>query len=83
MSGIQRGFNDYFNALVMEGLIDVPSTVDLGYAGELQKPVITPGFDYLFLKARPVRLPKDIELEYRALKETERRLIEKRKAFEK
>ena len=83
IAGTGRGFNDYFNAAVMEGLIEVPEGTNLGYQGELQKPFLSPGLDYLFLKGRPVRIPKDLEIEYRALKETERRLIEKRKIFEK
>ena len=83
LSGMQRGFNDYYNALVGQGIITVPQNVDLNYQGPLQKPILTPGADYLLLKGRAVKLPKDIELEYRALKESERRLIDKQKVFEK
>ena len=82
-AGTGRGFNDYFNAAVMAGLIDIPEGTDLSYQGPLQQPLLTPVVDYLFLKGRAVRIPKDIEIEYRAVKESERRLIEKRKIFEK
>ena len=82
-AGTSRGFNDYFNAAVMAGLIDIPEGTDLSYQGPLQQPLLTPSADYLFLKGRPVRIPQDIEIEYRAVKESERRLIDKRKIFEK
>lgn len=82
-SGIQRGFNDYYNALVLEGLVDVPEGVDLGYQGKIERPLLTPSFDYLFLRARPTRLPSDLELEYRLLKEQQRRVEDQQKRMEK
>ena len=39
--------------------------------------------EYLFLKKRPVRVPKDIEIEYRALKESLRRSEEQLRKFKK
>jgi hypothetical protein len=82
-AGIQRGFNDYYNALVREGVIEAPPNTDLSYFGKDEAPFITPAFDYLFLKKRAVRVPRDLEIEYRALKETERRLEKSLKKFEK
>jgi hypothetical protein len=82
-AGIQRGFNDYYNALVREGVIEAPPNTELTYFGKDEAPFITPAFDYLFLKKRAVRVPRDLEIEYRALKETERRLDKSLEKFEK
>ena len=81
--GTQRGFNDYYNALVLSGFVDIPEGFDLTYQGPEGKPSITQGMEYLFLKKRPVRVPKDIEIEYRALKESLRRSEEQLRKFKK
>ena len=82
-AGIQRGFNDYYNALLRGGYITVPPNTELSYFGKDEAPLLTPMVDYLFLKKRAVRVPKDLEIEYRALKESERRLEKDLKKFEK
>jgi hypothetical protein len=81
--GTQRGFNDYYNALVLSGAIDVPEGFNLTYQGPQGQPSLYQGFEYLFLKKRPIRVPKDIEIEYRALKESQRRSEEQLRKFKK
>jgi len=81
LAGSQRSFNDYFNALVAAGEIKIPDEYgyDFGYSDDGK-----PGFfSYTFGRARPLRVPKEIEVEYRMLKEQERRLIEHIKKYEK
>ena len=79
LAGSQRSFNDYFNALVAADVIEMPEGYDFGYSDDGK-----PGFfDYTFLRARPLRVPREIEVEYRMLKEQERRLIEHIKKYEK
>ena len=79
LAGSQRSFNDYFNALVAGGVIDMPEGYDFGYSDDGK-----PGFfSYTFLRERPLRVPKEIEVEYRMLKEQERRLMEHIKKYEK
>ena len=79
--GTTRGFNDYIYAYYLANPDKLPANVDLKSAQE-------PGgyidvMQYMFLRKRMNKLPKELQIEYRAVKESQRRLQEQLKKYEK
>ena len=81
--GLKRGFSDYIEASRQAGLIKTPENFNFTYYGPNQQPGFADGLDYLLLRKRPIRIPKEYEQRYRRLKAIERELIEIEKRFEK
>ena len=79
--GTTRGFNDYIYAYYLANPDKLPANVDLKTAQE-------PGgyidvIQYMFLRQRMNKIPKELQIEYRAVKESQRRLQEQLKKYEK
>ena len=77
--GITRGFNDYIFAYYLMNPDKLPSNVKLGATG----PEYIDALNYLFLRERGAKLPKELAIEYRALQESLRRTKEATKKYEK
>ena len=79
--GTTRGFNDYIFAYYLLNPEKLPPNVDLGTA--MQPGGYIDTLQYLFLRERGKKLPRELQIEYRALKESQRKLQEQLKKYEK
>ena len=75
--GINRTYSDYYNEAINLGVVDVPENYYYGYDKQG-----TPLF-YSFLRERPMRIPKQQEVEIRKVKDTIRRLQTKTQEMKK
>ena len=75
--GINRTYSDYYNEAINLGVVDVPENYYYGYDKQG-----TPLF-YSFLRERPMRIPKQQEVEIRKVKDTIRRLQQKTQQMKK
>jgi len=79
-AGLNRTWGEYYSAMTAGGMMDLPEGYTFGYDEVTGKPGF---FGSLLLRQRPIPMPKEDEMEYRAMKESIRKMNEKNKKYQK